>query len=51
MGYDMYLSGANFCDGDGILGDDVEKTIDNVGRVARLGMRETDREILKIMTE
>ena len=28
----------------------VENTIENVGRLGRLGMRETDREIIRIMT-
>ena len=33
------------------LGDDVEDTVRNVGVLASQGMRETDRVILKIMTE
>ena len=37
-------------EGDGIVTKGVENTIDNVGRLGRLGMRETDREILRIMT-
>ena len=48
LGYDMYAGGNNFRPGDGILGDDVEDTIRNVGVLAAQGMRETDR---KIMTE
>ena len=51
LGYDMYAGGNNFRPGDGILGDDVEDTIRNVGVLAAQGMRETDRVILKIMTE
>ena len=51
LGYDMYIGGNNFRPGDGILGDDVEDTIRNVGVLASQGMRETDRVILKIMTE
>ena len=51
LGYDMYAGGNNFRPGDGILGDDVEDTIRNVGVLASQGMRETDRVILKIMTE
>ena len=51
LGYDMYAGGNNFRPGDGILGDDVEDTIRNVGILASQGMRETDRVILKIMTE
>ena len=37
--------------GDGILGVDVEDTIRHVGVLAAQGMRETDRVILRIMTE
>ena len=51
LGYDMYADGNNFRPGDGILGNDVEDTIRNVGVLAAQGMRETDRVILKIMTE
>lgn len=52
MGYDMYVNGQNqFFDGEGIVKKGVDNTILSVGRVARLGMRETDREILDIMTE
>lgn len=36
--------------GDGIVADDVEATIRNIGELARDGMRETDEVILEIMT-
>ena len=51
LGYDMYCGGNNFRPGDGILGTDVEDTIRHVGVLAAEGMRETDRVILRIMTE
>ena len=51
LGYDMYRNGDNFRSGDGIVGDDVEDTVRHVGVLASEGMRETDRVILKIMTE
>ena len=51
LGYDMYRNGDNFRPGDGILGVDVEDTIRHVGVLAAQGMRETDRVILRIMTE
>lgn len=52
LGYEMYLNGKNqFLDGEGIIKKGVDNTIVTVGRMARLGMRETDREILDIMTE
>ena len=50
-GWEMCKNGRNFNDGDGLVGEDVEKTIENIGRLARLGMRETDEEILRIMTD
>lgn len=37
--------------GDGIVGEDVEETIKNIGELAQLGMQETDDVILKIMTK
>lgn len=50
LGYQMYLNEQHqFYPGEGILGQDVEQTISNVGRMAAQGMRQTDREILNIM--
>ena len=51
LGYNMYLGGNNFQPGHGIMGKDVEDTIRHVGVLAAQGMRETDRVILRIMTE
>ncbi len=45
----MSKSGFVFEDGEGIVGKDVEETIQNVGYMARVGMKETDEEILNIM--
>ena len=50
LGWSMYKSGNQFYGGDGIVTKGVENTIENVGRLGRLGMRETDREIIRIMT-
>ena len=50
MGWQMIQDDQQFYGGDGIVTKGVENTIDNVGRLGRLGMRETDREILRIMT-
>ena len=47
----MYRDGNQFYGGDGIVKKGVENTIANVGRLARDGMRETDREILRLMLE
>lgn len=51
MGYEMYKTNNNFNGGDGILADDPEETIVNVGVLAREGMKQTDRTILEIMTK
>ena len=51
MGYYMYLNGQQFKGGDGIVSKGVENTITNVGRLGKDGMRETDKEIIRIMTE
>lgn len=50
MGWKMILDNQQFYGGDGIVTKGVENTIDNVGRLGRFGMRETDKEILCIMT-
>ncbi len=51
LGYDMYLEHQQFYGGDGIVTDGADRTIDNIGRLAREGMQETDRTILKIMMD
>ncbi len=51
LGFDLYEKGKALHGGDGILKDDVERTIESVGQLAREGMRETDEEILDIMLE
>ena len=49
MGYEMMKAGKQFYGGDGIVTKGVENTIRNVGKLAREGMSETDREIIRIM--
>lgn len=51
MGYEMMRSGHQFYGGDGIITKGVENTIRNVGRLARDGMSQTDREIIRIMLQ
>jgi len=51
MGYEMTKAGCQFYGGDGIVTKGVENTIRNVGRLARDGMSETDKEIIRIMLE
>ena len=51
LGYEMFRRGQQFRGGDGILSKGVENTIRNVGRLGSVGMRETDEEIIHIMTQ
>lgn len=51
LGYHMYKNGQEFKRGDGIVNCDVETTIENVGRLGKDGMRDTDKEIVKIMLD
>ena len=44
-----YTEHQQFYGGDGIITKGADATVENVGRLAREGMRETDRTILKIM--
>ena len=49
LGYNMYLQGQQFYAGDGIITKGIEGTIDNVGRLGKDGMKETNEEIIRIM--
>ena len=49
LGYHMYLEDQQFYGGDGIVTKGVDNTVYNIGKLAREGMRETDRTILEIM--
>ena len=49
LGWDMYCENQQFYGGDGIVTKGVDKTVRNVGRLAREGMKETDKTILEIM--
>jgi len=51
LGFHMYRKGQQFYGGDGIVKKGVENTIANIGRLGRDGMRETDKEIIRIMLE
>lgn len=50
LGYEMCTKGQRFNGGDGIVSQEIEKTIRNIGMLGREGMCETDKEILYIMT-
>lgn len=44
LGYNMYKRGQQFYGGDGIVTRGVEETIQNVGRLGKQGMKETNEE-------
>ena len=49
LGWNMYRNGQQFYGGDGIVTKGVEETLQNVGRLGKEGMKETNEEIIKIM--
>ncbi len=49
LGHDMAMSGRGFRAGEGLVQDTIEQTIASMGYVGRVGMKETDVEILNIM--
>ena len=49
LGLAMYEDGNQFFGGDGIVKKGVENTIATVGELARLGMEQTDKEIIRLM--
>lgn len=51
LSYDMSLEGRTFQPGDGIVRDNVENTIKSIGYIGRIGMAQTDVEILNIMLD
>ena len=51
LGLAMYEDGNQFFGGDGIVKTGVENTIRCVGKVARFGMQETDKEIIRLMLD
>ncbi|MBE6074800.1 MAG: serine dehydratase subunit alpha family protein [Selenomonas ruminantium] len=49
MGFEMYRNGQQFYGGDGLVLKGVENTIRNISRLGRIGMKETDKEIIDMM--
>ena len=49
MGFEMYRNGQQFYGGDGLVRKGVENTIRNISRLGRIGMKETDKEIIRMM--
>ncbi len=51
LGYQLCKEGNVFHSGDGIVTASVEDTIRNIGAIASLGMKETDKEIIHLMLQ
>lgn len=51
LGFEMYRNGQQFYSGDGLVRKGVENTIRNISRLGRIGMKETDKEIIRMMIE
>lgn len=49
LGYYMHKNGQDFEEGDGLVADHAEQTIDNIGRLGKQGMKLTNEEIIKMM--
>ena len=49
LGFEMYSCGKQFYGGDGLVAKGVENSIANFSRLGRVGMRETDNEIIRLM--
>ena len=51
LGWNLSRDGKGFHGGEGLIKDSIEETIQSIAWVGRVGMKETDREILDIMLE
>jgi L-cysteine desulfidase len=49
MGMNLAFSKQCYSDGEGLVMENIEKTIESIGRLGAVGMKDTDVEILKIM--
>ena len=49
LGYEMAVEGQEFYSGEGIVTKGIEGSIKNIGRLGRIGMKQTDEEIMNIM--
>ena len=47
----MSISQKEFRGGEGFVKSDVEQTIRNMGYIGKVGMKETDKEILNVMID
>ena len=51
LAHHMSMNDDEFRGGEGFVEDDVEATIKNMGYIGKIGMKETDREILNVMID
>lgn len=51
LGYHMYQENQEFKDGEGLVAKGVENTIANIANLASLGMKEADKEIIRMMVK
>lgn len=51
LGYHMHASGNDFLPDDGLVASTPEKTIENMGRLGKEGMKLTNEEIIKMMID
>ncbi|WP_303926046.1 serine dehydratase subunit alpha family protein [Subdoligranulum variabile] len=51
LGFEMYRNGHQFYGGDGLVVKGVENSIYNFSQLGRVGMKQTDREIIRMMTK
>ena len=51
LGHYMSISQKEFLGGEGFVESDVEQTIRNMGYIGKIGMKETDKEILNVMID
>ena len=49
MAINLTFRGKSFCPGEGVIKDDADDTVKEVGKIAREGMKETDQVILNVM--
>lgn len=49
VGYYMYLNEQEFCAGEGIAAEGIDRTIENIGILGKEGMKETNKKIIEMM--
>ena len=51
LAYEMSREGKTFLPGEGVVKANVEETIKSIGYIGRVGMKQTDIEVLNIMMD